>query len=145
MSEQLPLGQRLRAWRKPRGITLRGVAAKTGISLSQLSRIERGLSDPLSMTAARIEALIATNTPPPADWQPIGAHPAPDWRAAAQQLEAECARLAQRCHELEQENERLKAAQPSSMELVAAATLAGRIGQTGPAAIAQEVFHHDYD
>lgn len=61
MSEQLPLGRRLRDWRRSHRYTQREAGIKAAVSISTLSRLERGLVVNVSQRAIdRIEALIDT-------------------------------------------------------------------------------------
>ncbi len=46
MAADLAVGRRLRALRQERGLSLKAVAALTGLSIGYLSQVERGLSSP---------------------------------------------------------------------------------------------------
>lgn len=79
-----PLGQRLKQWRTPRGMSLHDIAAKIDVSASTLSRIENGSQTFSHETAIAIERLISPDGPPPPT----------DWRTTASALDAENAKLA---------------------------------------------------
>ncbi len=53
------LGQRIRALREVKGLSLREMAAATGVSVPMLSQVERGESSPTVATAERIAAGLA--------------------------------------------------------------------------------------
>lgn len=53
-TEQLTIGERIKQLRLERGLTLRQLAAKTGLSLGYLSKVERGLSKPSYSTVQSI-------------------------------------------------------------------------------------------
>ncbi len=52
--DQFTIGERIKSLRQERGLTLRQLAAKTGLSLGYLSKVERGLSKPSYSTIQSI-------------------------------------------------------------------------------------------
>ena len=53
-TDQLTIGERIKQLRQERGLTLRQLAAKTGLSLGYLSKVERDLSKPSYSTVQSI-------------------------------------------------------------------------------------------
>lgn len=54
VAERGELGARLAAARKARGLTQPALSALTGVQQAEISRIERGLSDPTATTLLRL-------------------------------------------------------------------------------------------
>jgi transcriptional regulator with XRE-family HTH domain len=63
------VGEALRAWRQRRGLTLRGLAAKAGVSYVTVSRIEQNHMSP---TVAMLERLAEALGIPVRDFFPAG-------------------------------------------------------------------------
>lgn len=91
----LSLADRLSVYRAEHKLSLSAMGRQLRLSAYLLRAIEEGVQPALG-TQVRIEAL-------------IGAPPPTDWCAAAQRLEAECARLAEEARALRAENEQLEA------------------------------------
>ena len=63
-SSEVQLGQRVKTLRERRGLSLRALAARSGVSLNAISRIERGETSPTVVSLRRLAAALG---------QPIGA------------------------------------------------------------------------
>jgi DNA-binding transcriptional MerR regulator len=59
----LPVGERIRRQRRRRGLSLRAVAAMTGLSPSSISAVERGLSSPTVGSLHRLAIAFETTVP----------------------------------------------------------------------------------
>jgi transcriptional regulator with XRE-family HTH domain len=60
MSTQVQIGERLRALRKARGISVRTLASRTGFSASFISQIENGQASPSIASLERIAEVLGT-------------------------------------------------------------------------------------
>lgn len=58
LAADLAVGQRLRALRQERGLSLKAVAGLTGLSIGYLSQVERGLSSPSLRVLTRVADLL---------------------------------------------------------------------------------------
>ncbi|WP_407943495.1 cupin domain-containing protein [Methylobacterium sp. EM32] len=58
VAADLAVGQRLRALRQARGLSLKAVAAATGLSIGYLSQVERGLSSPSLRALTQVADLL---------------------------------------------------------------------------------------
>ncbi|WP_348629341.1 cupin domain-containing protein [Methylobacterium sp. 17Sr1-1] len=58
MAADLAVGQRLRALRQARGLSLKAVAVSTGLSIGYLSQVERGLSSPSLRALTQVADLL---------------------------------------------------------------------------------------
>src|SRR3970282_1532273 len=63
-SSEVQLGQRVKTLRERRGLSLRALAARSGVSINAISRIERGETSPTVASLRRLAAALG---------QPIGA------------------------------------------------------------------------
>ncbi|SFV11906.1 transcriptional regulator, XRE family with cupin sensor [Methylobacterium sp. 174MFSha1.1] len=58
VAADLAVGQRLRSLRQARGLSLKAVAASTGLSIGYLSQVERGLSSPSLRALTQVADLL---------------------------------------------------------------------------------------
>ena len=63
MDVDLPLAQRVRALRKARGLTLGELAARSGVSRSMISLIERGETSPTAVVLNKLAGALGTSLP----------------------------------------------------------------------------------